>query len=125
MDPNNNQPLGTNPVAQPAPQATSVPTTQPASDSPSPVPTLADDPKGKSSKVVILLVILLLLVVGMVAYSMFAKNQMNNAKKAATENTSEVIASPTLAPTLTPEEDLQINSPEADLRELDADVKGL
>lgn len=126
MDPNNNQPLGTNPLAQPAPQPIAVSTTQPTPDSTSPAPTLSSDgPKGKSNKVVILLVILLLLAVGMIAYAMFAKNQMSNTQKSTTGDSSAVMPSPTLAPTLTPEEDLEINSPEGDLMELDADLKGL
>jgi len=126
MDPNNNQPLETNPVTQPAPQQANVPPTQPTPIAPTPAQTVSNEaPKGKSNKVVILLVILLLLAVGMIAYIMFAKNQMSNTQKATTDDSSVIMPSPTLAPTLTPEEDLEVSSPEADLLELDADVKGL
>ncbi|MDO8583150.1 MAG: hypothetical protein Q7R51_01320 [bacterium] len=107
MDPNNNQPLATNPVAQ------SVPPIMP--------------PTKKNNKAIILLLILLLLVAGMMAYILFAKNKIENAQKATTENNSTIVpsATPTVTPTLTPEEDLEVASPEADLIDLEADVKGL
>lgn len=123
MEPNTNQPLEANPIAQPVvqpiPTEASAPVTTPV---PASVP---ENPKGKNSKVIILLVILLLLAVGMVAYILFAKNQMNNAQKATTGNSSVATPSPAFAPTLTPEEDLEVNSPETDLLELETDVKGL
>lgn len=126
MDTINNQPLQTNPVAQSAPQPAAVPASQPTPAAATPLPTASDETsKGKSNKVVILLVILLLLAVGMIFYAMFAKNQMSNTQKAATNDSSAVTPSPTLAPTLAPEEDLEVNSPEGDLMKLDADVKGL
>lgn len=125
MDPNNSQPIGTSPVGQPTPQP--VQPTEAAPAAPTPAPTISPEgpPKGKSSKAVILLVILLLLVVGMVSYVLFAKNQMNKTQKATTDNSSTVLPTPTLVPTLAPEEDLEAASPEGDLLELDADVKGL
>lgn len=124
MDPNNNQPLGTSPIAQPTP--TAVPPVETTPAAPTPAPTISPEaPKGKSNKAIILLVILLLLVLGMVAYVMFSQNQMNNAKKAATDNSSIVLPTPTAIPTPAPEEDLEVASPEADLLELEADVKGL
>lgn len=136
MEPNNNQPIGTNPAAQPTLQpATSpisppsaspiVPTESvPAPTNPAPN-TPPEAPKGKNSKVIILLVILVLLVVGIVAYVLFARAQMNNNQKTTADNTSSVLPTPTLVPTLAPEEDLGISSPQADLLELDADVKNL
>lgn len=124
MDPNNNQPLGTNPIAQPTP--TAVPPVEAIPAAPTPAPTISPEaPKKKNNKAIILLVILLLLVLGMVAYVMFSQNQMNNAEKAATDNSSTVLPTPTAIPTLAPEEDLEVASPEADLLELEADVKGL
>ena len=115
MDPNNNQPLETNPtIQQPVPVA-------------APPTNVPESTKGKNNKVIISLVILLLLVVGIISYILFAKTQMNNAQKASMENSSVVIPSPspTLVPTLTPEEDLEVASPEADLIDIEADVKGL
>lgn len=124
MEPNNNQPVEANPVQQLAPQP--VPPTEVNPVAPTPEPTISPEiPKGESGKAIILLVILLLLVVGMVSYVLFTKNQMNNAQKATTDNSSSVMPTPTVVPTLAPEDDLEVGSPEADLLELDADVKGL
>ena len=126
MEPNNNQPLETNPVQQPAAQP--VPSTPPAEAppaTPTPAPTISPVPKGKSNKAVILLIILLLLVVGMVTYVLFAKNQINKAQKATTDNSSSVLPSPTTVPTLAPEEDLEVASPEADLMDIEKDLQGL
>lgn len=137
MDPNNNQPIGTNPVAQPIPQPATSPIAPPAvaavaPTESGPAPTNPapnsppEAPKGKNSKVTVLLVILVLLIVGIVAaYVLFAKNLMNNNQKTTADNTISVLPSPTLVPTLAPEEDLEVASPEADLLEIEADVKGL
>lgn len=122
MEPNNNQPLGANAVAQPVAQV--VPT-EASAPVPTPQSTMApESPKGKNSKAVILLVILLLLVIGITAYVLFAQSQLNNTQKTTT-NTSIVLPSPTLVPTLAPEEDLEVTDPEADLMEIDEDIKGL
>lgn len=126
MDPNNNQPLGTNPIQQPvAPQpvATATPPVEPVA--PVAPQNMSENPKKGMGKGIILLVILLLLAVGIAAYILFAKIQLNKAQKITTENTSTVLPTPTLVPTLAPEEDLEVSSPEADLLELEADVKGL
>lgn len=125
MEPNNSQPIETNPIKQPVMQP--APPTVPAPVvAPNPTPiTTPEPPKGKGSKAIILLVILLLLAVGIIIYILFAKNQMDNVQKAVTENSSTVIPTPTTVPTLTPEENLEVRSPEADLLELDADVKAL
>jgi len=129
MDPNNNQPINTNPLEQAAPQPVATPpSTQSTPVAPTPETTvLAEAPKVKGKKAIILLVILLLLVVGMIAYVLFAKNQLNKTQKTTADNSSVAIPSPspTLVPTLAPEEDLEVNSPEADLLEIDADIKGL
>ena len=126
MDPNNNQPSATSPIQQPVPQ----PVSQPAAPVQSPPPTPvsgASGPKKGMGKGIILLIILLLLVLGIGGYILFAKNQLNNTQKTATDNTSSVLPSPTptLVPTLAPEEDLEVSSPEADLINIEADVKGL
>lgn len=126
MEPNNNQPINTNPVAQPVSQ--SVPATEASLVTPAPEPTVGPEAsKGKGNKVIILLVILLLLAIGMIVYILFAKDQLNKVQKEAVENSSVITPSPspTLVPTLAPEEDLEVASPEADLLELDADVRGL
>jgi uncharacterized protein HemX len=146
MDPNTNQPLGTNTVVQPVaavptqpmPSESSTPpvlgtspitqtTQQPVQPTPSVSSPAAtpEGPKGKGGKAVILVVILLLLAIGMVIYILFAKNQMNNNQKKGSDNSSTVAPQPTRTPTLTPEEILQVSSPEADLKDLETDVKGL
>lgn len=125
MDPNTNQPIGTSPLQQPAvPQAVATPPVQPAA------PIVASQNPNENSKKgmgkgIILFVILVLLAIGIVIYILFAKNQMNNTQKTATDNNSSAIPTPTSVPTLAPEEDLEIVNPEADLLELDSDVKSL
>jgi hypothetical protein len=125
MEPNNNQPIQTNPVQQPALQP--MPPIDPTPVvPPTPAPTLAPEtPKGKSSKAIILLVILLLLAMGIIAYILFAKNQMNSAQKMTTDNSSSVLPTPTTVPTLAPEKDLEISSPEGDIIDIETDIKGL
>ena len=129
MDPNNDQPSAASPIPQPV--------SQPAAPVQSPPPTPVSEagsvsseasaPKKGMGKGIILLIILLLLVLGIGGYILFAKSQMNNTQKTATDNTSSVLPSPTptLVPTLAPEEDLEVSSPEADLINIEADVKGL
>lgn len=124
MDPNNNQPMGTNPIAQPTNTPMPVEAT-PVVSAPTPSTPPQQIPKGKNSKFTILLLIVLLLVTGIVAYALFAKNQMNTAQKETTENSNTVLPTPTLVPTLAPEEDLEVASPEADLLDIEVDVKGL
>ena len=126
MDPNNNQPSATNPIQQPVPQ----PVSQPAAPVQSPPPTPVSEasaPKKGMGKGIILLIILLLLVLGIGGYILFAKSQMNNTQKTATDNTSSVLPTPkpTLVPTPLPENDLDVASPEGDLIDIEADVKGL
>jgi uncharacterized protein HemX len=155
MEPNNNtnQPTEANPLAQPpvqpvvqpAPeeqpivqQPASQPLTQPVESIPNP-PTqpvmnestsqastgLSETPKKKSGKGLVLLLILLLLIVGMACYMFFVKNQITKEEKANSESTIIVTPEPTATPTLTPEEDLEIESPEADLQDLNTDSEGL
>lgn len=123
MDPNNNQPIGTNPQQPVAPKPVATPPLQPVAPD---APQNADgNPKKVVGKGIILIVILILLVVGMAAYILFAKIQMNSSQKTTTDNSSSVMPSPTAVPTLAPEEDLEVASPEADLIDLEADVKAL
>lgn len=121
MDPNINQSEGVNQMPQAGPQPISAPG-QPVAPA---APQTLENPKKGMGKGIILIVILLLLVVGITAYILFAKAQINNTQKTTTDNTSSVIPSPTAVPTLAPEEDLEVGSPEADLLELDASVKDL
>lgn len=123
MDPNTNQPIVTNPIQQPAaPQPDVTSPVQPTPVSPAPV---SETPKKSGKKWLILFLILILLAVGIIAYILFAKNQMNNAQDETTNNTSTVLPTPTVVPTLAPEEDLEATSPEADLLDIEADTKGL
>ncbi|MDZ4228470.1 MAG: hypothetical protein U1E54_04470, partial [Candidatus Levybacteria bacterium] len=89
MDPNNNQPINTNPLGQPAPQpvATPVQPMQPPAPTPvapppaEPVAVAAEPitqaPNNKSKKGILLLAILIILILGMGFYVFFAKNQLN------------------------------------------------
>ncbi len=126
MEPNLNQPTETNPLVQPTTQPP-VPPVEPAAPiAPTPAPTnTPETPKGTGRKSAILIIILLLLVIGMAAYILFAKNQVNENQKAATDNSSLELPTPTQVPTPAPEEDLEVASPEADLLDLEADLKGL
>jgi len=140
MDPNNNQPItNTNPPGQPVvnpqppvtPVEGVVPPIQPTPGIPSMPPvmpvTMSQNPPKKGSKLPLLLVILLLLIIGMGAYVMFAKNQISNEKKAATQIQSTIIPTPTVQPEVTPAtvDDVNVASPDADLNTLDKDVQGL
>lgn len=124
MDPNNNQAIQ-NPIQQPvSSQPAAIPPVQPAA------PVVPQNPEGKPKKgmgkEIILIIILLLLVFGMAAYILFVKIQMKNTQKTTTDNNSSVLPSPTvIPPTIAPEDDLEIGSPEDDLLELDANVKAL
>ena len=123
MEPNTNQPLESNPVAQPVAQPVSTEAKVAAS-----TPVLAsvpEGPKGKNNNVIILLVILLLLVIGIIAYILFAKGQLSNTQKITTDNNSSVLPSPTTVPTLAPQDDLEVLSPEGDIIDIETDVKGL
>ena len=127
MDPNNNQPVEANPIQQPvAPQPAVTPPVQPAAPV-APQNATDGNPKKGMGKGIILIVILLLLVLGMAGYIMFAKSQLDKTQKAPTNNTSSALPtpSPTASPTPLPENDLEISSPEADIIDIEADVKGL
>lgn len=137
MDLNDNQPINTNPLQQPAAPQPVAPTAPPP-----PQPTTPSTPPAQpiqttvtpqnppitpksNKKILILLALLILLIVGIGGYVFFAKNQMNNKQKAATDNQSVVIPTATTAPTVAPEDDLEIASPEADLSDIEQDLQGL
>lgn len=131
MEPNTNtnlnQQMDTNPLGQPSqPVAQSAPatmgTTQPSAPAEMNVQVA---PKGKGGNTIALLVILLLLIVGIAGYVVFTKIQLSNEQKSAAENTSVATPQPTATPTLAPESDIEISSPEADLIDLENDAKGL
>jgi len=140
MDPNNNQPINTNPFGQPVqqpaipqPVATPFSSPVPSAQQPTPIPTPVPDaptpipqaPKRGSKKGIILLIILVILVLGMTVYILFVKNQLNTARKTATDNTS--IAIPTTTPTAIPAtvDEINVASPDADLKAIEDDVQGL
>ena len=110
---------GVVPPIQPTPGIPSMPPVMPV--------TMSQNPPKKGSKLPLLLVILLLLIIGMGAYVMFAKNQISNEKKAATQIQSTIIPTPTVQPEVTPAtvDDVNVASPDADLNTLDKDVQGL
>lgn len=133
MDPNNNQPINTNPLGQPvAPQPLVVaptPIVEPTQTVPpvapaAPVMPPPQMPKGGSKKGLVLLIILIILILGMGYYVFFAKNQLS--KK--TSNTSTAIPTVTAVPTPTTPatiDEIIIASPEADLKLIEQDVQGL
>jgi uncharacterized protein HemX len=119
----------TNPLATPS--SAPVPPAQPTimqSPTSTPMTTPAsapEKPKGKGGKAIMLVIILILLILGMTAYVLFTRSQIENAEKAATENKTTELSLPTATPTLAPENDLEVTNPDADLKDLEADVSGL
>lgn len=111
MNPNNNQPINSNPLGQPATPPTAAP----------------QIPQSGGKKGIILLIILLILALGMGGYVLFAKNQLNNKQKTAAENTSIAIPTTTITPTVTPAtiNEVMVASPEADLINIEKDIQGL
>lgn len=147
MDPNNNQPMNTNPLGQAAgfqsgspapsiavpPAQTEVPAPETPAVAPTPPPAggtvLVSSPnlKGKGKKVITLLIILLILAIGMGGYIFFTKNQLNKKQKTASENTSTIIPTATIVPTVTPGsvDEIDVASPDADLNAIEQDLQGL
>lgn len=120
------------PIQQPVtPPAAPAPVTPPAPVQPVPpapsAPVVPPPPKPGNKKSLLLLVILLVLAVGMAVYVLFAKNQINTAKNAPIENTSVEIPTITATPVPTPAtvDQIEIASPEADLKGIETDVLGL
>ncbi len=122
MEPNNTQQQNTQ-LNQPVQTADK--SMQPTVDTATPI---AKDTGAGSKKRLYLVIIMILLILGMGAYLIFAKNQLNNAQKSALNSrTVNPVAKPTITPTVAPTriEDINIASPEADLNQIDKDVQGL
>lgn len=140
MDPNNNQPASadTNPLQQalPAQPVVAAPVPSPEPTQPTPPPPAApitapvaplaptEKPKG-NKKLMVLLILLLLLIAGMGVYVFFAQSQIQKTQQVSTDNQSAVIPTATAVPTIAPENDLELASPEADLLDIEKDLQGL
>ena len=115
MDPNNNQ---STPVPTPAPVSTPIASSKPMPETPK-----------SGGKGIILLIIILVLVIGMAAYILFAKNQLNYIQKTSTNSTSVILPSPTLAAVASPTPgsvaELNVVSPENDLQSVENDLQTL
>lgn len=134
MDPNNTQqPNAQQPgfqesmakPVQPAMPESNVSVVAPPAVSPEP---MDHKPKSVSKKTILILLLLLIFAVGMGGYVYFAKNQLKSAQKISTENsTSTAIPTETTAPTITPAtvEELNVESPDADLKIIEGDLQGL
>jgi len=145
MEPNNsnniNQPIGTNPVAQPtiSPIEQTTPVgvgfQQPAAPLQTPVPMVAatpEMPKKKGGKAIAILIIVLLMTICMAGYLYFAKNQTVNTKKGTTNN-SVVAPTSAVAPANNPPPapqgavgtETEPSNPEEDLQSIETDINGL
>lgn len=141
MEPNNNQPINTNPFGQPvAPQPAAAPfpsSVPPQEPTPTPIQTApatpaatavsSPTPKNGGKKIIALLIILLILALGIGGYVLFAKNQLKSAQKISTENNTSVVPTETIEPTVTPAtiEGLNVENPDADLKTIESDLQGL
>lgn len=139
MDPNNNQPINNQP--NPGPMETlqaQQPVAQPVAQQPQPpIPpgaampvgpqVVSGMPKKGGNKIKILLLLLVLLVLGTVAYILFGSNQLGLMQKTPSQNSTALPSyTPAPSPTLPPPVDeLNVESPEADLKVLDTDVNAL
>ncbi|OGC46837.1 MAG: hypothetical protein A3H79_01595 [Candidatus Levybacteria bacterium RIFCSPLOWO2_02_FULL_36_8b] len=136
MDPNNNQQSPISPLPQtipmpPAQAVTSPVVSPPASASmqasipPEPIQQSSAVPpspkKGQKKGILLILLILLLIIAGAV-YILFTNNQSNTARNVPAENNSIALPTPTAVPTVLSEDNLDIENPEADLNDLNADV---
>lgn len=120
MEPNNSQQTNTPQMQQPVPQALPIQMVQP------------QIPKKGNGKRIILLILILLLLIEVGVYILSVKNQSDNTKEASTDyDINTVLPTPTYAapsPSVsesTSRDDLNVESPEADLQLLDNDVSGL
>lgn len=120
MEPNNTQQIATPQMQQPFQQAVP-PVQMPQSQ----------NLKKRYGKGTILFIIILLLILVMSGYLLFAINQLKYTQETFTDNSAVVLPSykPSPSPTPSPKEedieDIDVESPEADLQLLDADVKDL
>lgn len=143
MDTSINQPAGTNPLQQPSVQTPPMPSpTMPSSAPPVPPtpPASADQYSQPSApppqhtatghgKRTLLLFIILLIVLAICGYVIFVKTQADNMKQIPVQpNTSVVVPSNTPIPTAAvPEsaEEIEVESPEEDLLDIDTEVNAL
>lgn len=128
MDPNSNQQQPISPIT-PTPAPVPPAAVQPAVSMPmQPIQAAAPVPKKGHGKGIVLLLLIILLIIGGGVYLLFANSQTNNTPKIpaeSTENTMQEIPTPTAVPTPIPENDLNIEDPEADLNDIDADLEVL
>jgi len=129
----NQSQTNTQPIAQDAPQPVTeqVAPPQPTASTSVSTPNVSNEenyaPKKSHKKIVILLVILILMILGMGAYLIFYKDVMSNQKAASAKN-EIVVPTVTLTPTIAiPDnvEDVQVESPDADINALEKDAQGL
>ncbi|MBI4089182.1 MAG: hypothetical protein HY424_00565 [Candidatus Levybacteria bacterium] len=125
MEPNNAQPI--NPIAQ-TQQAVGVNQPLAPENTQPPTQSVPENPKKGSSKSLILLLLLLVLAIGIAAYILFAKSQLNYIQNSSSNNSTVVL--PTYIPSPSPiwqitADDLDVGSPEADLQDLEKDLNGL
>lgn len=123
----NNQPPIANQEQQPVAQTPISPT--PPISQPVQPQAMPQNPPKHNGKGTILLILLLLLIIGISAYVIYAQNQINSMKKAATDyNTNTALPSsippaPDDEPTSASE--IDVESPDADLKDVEIDVQGL
>lgn len=121
MEPNNNQQINTPQMQQPFPQAVPPPIQIPQ----------PQNPKKRYGKGTILFIIILLLILMISVYLLYAINELKNTQEMSSNNSTVILPSyaPPPSPTPSPKEedieDIDVESPEADLQLLDADVKDL
>lgn len=120
MDPINDNQQITNQQAQ-----QQAPTTPPTSISTAPA---VETQNAGGKKTIILLIILIILAIGILIYVLFVKNQLTSQGKTSVDNaTITAPAIPTITPKPTPAtiDDVQVESPEANLNEIEKLIQGL
>jgi uncharacterized protein HemX len=145
MDPNNSQPIGTQPMQPPVmgnvvqqpvtpPAAQPVaPTTPPPAPVQPAIPTpivtetepVAQEVSGGHKKGTLLLLLLLLLVIGIGAYVLYTKNVFNAAQEAPKNTTMAVPTVIVATPTPATVEQINVEDPTTDLNAIDKDAQGL
>lgn len=127
MDPNNNQPINTQQTQQTDNAAVLRADPTPIAATPPPSSPIPQTPKSGNKKTITLLIILIILALGMWLYVLFVKNQMTNQQKASAGNTSIVTPTVTPIPTPTPAtvDEINVASPDADLKGIENDIQGL
>jgi flagellar basal body-associated protein FliL len=84
-------------------------------------------PKSGNPKGLILAIVLILLIIGMGYYVFFANDQIKNAQRDSSNNTTVVIPTVTAGPTTTPAtvDEVKVSSPDADINDVEKDTQGL